>query len=111
MDDDFEDAKEDFGCLVEELNTTKHGTIWRVEETGSHIFNAKERLFWFGHVVFYDSCTSKCQGHEYWGTHVGHLREFDAMDGSPPHLWGYRVVQNPHEALTGSWADGGAYHV
>ena len=111
MDDGFGEAKEDFDILVEELNTVKHGNIWRVEATGSHIYNHRENLYWFGHIVFYDTCSSKCQGHEYWGTHVGHLREFDVMDGTPSHLLGYRVVANPHEALNGSWADGGAVNV
>lgn len=111
MNDGYSEAKEDFDLLVESLNTTKHGTIWRVETTGSYIFNARDNLYWFSHVVFYDTCSATCKGHEYWGTHVGHLREFDVMEDSPPHLLGYRVVQNPHEALTGSWADGGALSV
>lgn len=109
MNADFDEAREDFADLIENLSRTKPGRIWRAESTGSHIYNHRDGLFWFSHVVFYDTCSAKCQGHEYWGTHVGHLREFDAMAGTPPHMLGYRVVHNPQEALDGTWADGGAY--
>lgn len=110
MEDGFAEAKEDFEILVENLNTVKHGKIWRVEATGNFIYNAHDDLYWFSHVIFYDTCSDKCHGHEYWGTHVGHLREFDCMDGSPYHMQGYRVVKDPTEALDGTWADGGVYN-
>lgn len=109
MNADFDEAQSDFADLIENLNTRKHGSIWKVEATGSYIYNHREKLYWFGHVVFYETCSAKCQGHEYWGCHVGHLREFDVLDDIPPHLMGYRVVHDPQEALDGTWADGGAY--
>lgn len=111
MDDSFAEAKEDFDVLIDALNVTKHGMIWMAEDTGSYIYNARDKLYWFSHVIFYDTCSSRCKGHEYWGAHVGHLREFDAMAGCPDHMLGYRVVRDTKEALDGSWADGGVYHV
>ena len=110
MQDDFEEAHEDFVVMLDELNFRKHGYIAFAKATGDHIYNSSEKLFWFGHVVFYDTCTGDCKGHRYWGCHVDHLREFDVLEDIPPHLLGYRVVSDPTEALDGSWADGGTGH-
>lgn len=107
MEDDLQEAQEDFLVLVSELNDTTPGTMFHVEAPGDFFFSARENLFWFRHVVFYRDCDRDCAGHEYWGAHVGHLRQFDVGTDVPYNLQGYRVVGDLREAIDGTWADGG----
>lgn len=106
MEQDLQDAHEDFLVLVDHLNSKGPGAIFHVEAPGDYFYNQKEHLFWFRHVVFYVNCEEGCGGHEYWGTHVGHLRQFDVSTDMPSSLHGYRVVRDLREAINGTWADG-----
>lgn len=107
MSANLESAQEDFSVLVSELNQFTPGLILYVESQGDFYYSKKEDLYWFRHVIFYRGCSMECQGHQYWGTHVRHLKQFDSEEDGPDSMLGYRVVKNLSEAIDGSWADGG----
>lgn len=110
MESKFDQAQSEFGQLMLHLESIMPGKIQMIGITGDHIYSHKEDRFWFHHVLYYSDCETDCQGHEYWGCYVDHLKAFDALAGTPDLMQGYRVVHDLKEALDGSWADGGVYN-
>lgn len=100
---------EDFMVAIEFATTELIPGIRHVVVPGGYLFNPERQLFWFEHHVFFETCNNQCYGHQFWGAVVGDMREFDSMTDqeTPYQVWGFRVLDNPMEAINGTWVDGG----